>query len=264
MVGEACLPSNAYYQRTPDYTLYSVVHVCWSEHSDSSFVNGFMSLDYDLGTMTATTSILSSKFLVNWPFGSGEIQNRFARCTQSIANRNNFSYFFLSTIHPDTSYQDKKFKIDFENGGHLGFFDHKSFSYFWSTSHPDISHKVSSQLAVPFRRRIKKNIYFQNGGHGGHFGFSIETILAIFDLQVTRKKVREKSRESHNHKPRPFPDPKRERKPTNLNKHKPNKLRKALRIALFSSKRGNRNTKRTEKHKNKMTHERHTTNRLVE
>ena len=51
MGGEACLPSNAYYPRTPDYTLYSGVHVCWSEHSDSSF----MSLDYGLGSMTATT-----------------------------------------------------------------------------------------------------------------------------------------------------------------------------------------------------------------
>ena len=55
MVGEACLPSNAYYTRTPDYTLCSGVHVCWSEHSDSSFVYGFMSLDYGFGTMTATT-----------------------------------------------------------------------------------------------------------------------------------------------------------------------------------------------------------------
>ena len=57
MVGEACLPSNAYryYPRTPDYTHYSWVHVCWSEHSDSSFVYGFMSLDYGLCTMTAVT-----------------------------------------------------------------------------------------------------------------------------------------------------------------------------------------------------------------
>ena len=54
MVGEACLPSNAYYPRTPDYTLCSGVHVCWSEHSDLSFVYGFMSLDYGFGTMTAT------------------------------------------------------------------------------------------------------------------------------------------------------------------------------------------------------------------
>ena len=53
---EACLPSNAYYPRTPDYILYSGVHVCWSEHSDSSFVYGFLSLDNGLGTMTATTS----------------------------------------------------------------------------------------------------------------------------------------------------------------------------------------------------------------
>ena len=57
MVGEACLPSNAYYPRTPDYTLCSGVHVCWSEHSDSSFVYGFMILDYGFGTMTATTLI---------------------------------------------------------------------------------------------------------------------------------------------------------------------------------------------------------------
>ena len=55
MVGEACLPSNAYYPRTPDYTLCSGVHVCWSEHSDSSFVYGFMILNYGFVTMTATT-----------------------------------------------------------------------------------------------------------------------------------------------------------------------------------------------------------------
>ena len=59
MVGEACLPSNAYYPRTPDYTLCSGVHVCWSEHSDSSFVYGFMILNYGFGTMTATTFDMS-------------------------------------------------------------------------------------------------------------------------------------------------------------------------------------------------------------
>ena len=67
------------------------------------------------------------------------------------------------------------------------------------------------------------------------------------------KKVREKSRECHNHKPQPFPDPKRKRKPTNLNKHKPNKRTKSTKISSLFPKRGNRNTKRTEKHKNKMT-----------
>ena len=70
----------------------------------------------------------------------------------------------------------------------------------------------------------------------------------------SKKKVREKSRECHNHKPQPFPDPKRNRKPTNLNKHKPNKRTKSTKISSLFPKRGNRNTKRTEKHKNKMTH----------
>ena len=68
------------------------------------------------------------------------------------------------------------------------------------------------------------------------------------------KKLREKSSECHNHKPQPFTDLKRKRKPTNLNKHKPNKRTKSTKMSSLFPKRGNRNTKRTEKHKNKMTH----------
>ena len=77
------------------------------------------------------------------------------------------------------------------------------------------------------------------------------------NLQLKRyriKKVRVKSRECHNHKPQPFLDPERKRKPTNLNKHKPNKRTKSTKISSLFPKRGNRNTKRTKKHKNKMTH----------
>ena len=74
------------------------------------------------------------------------------------------------------------------------------------------------------------------------------------NLMLLVKKVREKSRECHNHKPQPFPDPKRKRKSTNLNKHKPNKRTKSTKISSLFPKRGNRNTKRTGKHKNKMTH----------
>ena len=44
------------------------------------------------------------------------------------------------------------------------------------------------------------------------------------------------------------------RKPTNPNKHKSNKRTKSTKINSLLPKRGNRNTKRTEKHKNKMTH----------
>ena len=69
IMGEACLPSNAYYPRTRDYTLYSGVHLCWSERSDSSFVYGFISLDYGLGTMTAITllniNLITSVFRVS-------------------------------------------------------------------------------------------------------------------------------------------------------------------------------------------------------
>ena len=67
MVGEVFIPRNAYYPRTPDYTLCSGVHVCWSEHSDSSFVYGFMSLDYGFGTMTATTLDLCKHTIVELP-----------------------------------------------------------------------------------------------------------------------------------------------------------------------------------------------------
>ena len=45
------------------------------------------------------------------------------------------------------------------------------------------------------------------------------------------KKVREKSRECHNYKPQPFSDPKRKRKPTNVNKQKPNKRTKSTKIS---------------------------------
>ena len=64
------------------------------------------------------------------------------------------------------------------------------------------------------------------------------------------KKVREKSRECHNHKPQPFPDTKRKRKATKRNKHKSDKRTKSTKVSSLFPKRGNRNVKRTEKHKN--------------
>ena len=77
------------------------------------------------------------------------------------------------------------------------------------------------------------------------------------NMKLTRifhlRKVRVKSRERHNYKPQPLPDTKWTRKPTNPNKHKSNKRTKSTRISSFFPKRGNRNAKRTEKHKNKMT-----------
>ena len=70
---------------------------------------------------------------------------------------------------------------------------------------------------------------------------------------TTGKKVRETSRECHNHKPQAFPDTKRKSKPTNPNKPKSNKRTKSTKISSLFPRRGNRNAKRTEKQKNKMT-----------
>ena len=48
-----------------------------------------------------------------------------------------------------------------------------NFSFFWSTSHPNASYHVKSQLAFLFRRRSKKKD-FQDGCHGGHLDFQSE------------------------------------------------------------------------------------------
>ena len=68
-------------------------------------------LGFPIGTILAifdlqVTLMLPSKFGVNWSFGSGEeAKNRFSRWRPSlISDRNDFSYF-LSTSHPDASYQ---------------------------------------------------------------------------------------------------------------------------------------------------------------
>ena len=89
---------------------------------------------------------LPTKIRVSWHFGSGEeFQNRFSRWwPYCISNRNDFSYF-------------------------------------WSTSDPNTSYQVSSQLAFWLE---KFKIDFQDGGHGVYPGFQNGTMLAIFDLQV--------------------------------------------------------------------------------
>ena len=59
--------------------------------------------------------------------------------------------------------------------------------------------------------------------------------------------------ECHNHKPQPFPDIQIKRKQTVPNKRKSNKRMQITKITSLFPKRGNRNAKRTEKHKNKIT-----------
>ena len=95
------------------------------------------------------TPMLPTKFQVNWPFSSGEeAKNRFSRWPWPPSwnfDLKNVNYFW-STTHPSASYQvtnkfliyksprcflsfkstglwdlEKKRKIDFHNGSHLGF-----------------------------------------------------------------------------------------------------------------------------------------------
>ena len=78
--------------------------------------------------------MVPSKFGVNWPFGSGEeAKNRFSR----------WQPWRPSWIS-----------------------DRNGFSYFWSTSHPDASYQVSSQMAQGCRRsRLLKQLLTLHDGH---------------------------------------------------------------------------------------------------
>ena len=93
--------------------------------------------------------MLPTKFRVSWPFSSEEEgENRFSRWPPSwISDWNDFSYFYI----------------------------YKSSRCFLPV--------VKS--TGPLVQENKRKKEFQDGHHGGHLGFPIQTILAILDLQVT-------------------------------------------------------------------------------
>ena len=113
--------------------------------------------------------MLSTKFLVKWPFCSGEEEkNRFSRWPpwqpSWISDWNDFSSFFYLQVTPmlPTKFQVKWL---FGSGEEVKnrfarwqpwwpswISDWNDFSLFWSTSHPDASYQVSSQLAQGCRR----------------------------------------------------------------------------------------------------------------
>ena len=77
---------------------------------------------------------------------------------------------------------------------------------------------------------------------------------AYHSVYLSKKKVREKSRECHNHKPQPFPSqkPKERGNRQNRTSANSNKRTKSTKISPLFPKRGNHSAKRTEKHKNKI------------
>ena len=76
----------------------------------------------------------------------------------------------------------------------------------------------------------------------------------ITQNQISSKKGKRKVQGVPQSQTAALPRPQEEEETDNLNKHKPNKRTKSTKISSLFPKRGNRNTKRTEKHKNKMTH----------
>ena len=168
------------------------------------------------------TPMLPTQFQVNWPFGlGGEGKNRFSRWRPRwpslILDRELFELFLIhkspQCFLPSQLAFREKLKIEFQDGHHsstLGFLVRRILDIFWSTSHPNASYQVSSQLAFQFRRRSEKQIFkatsyisdrkdfsyfwstslpdgllvqdkkrkidFQDSCHGGHLGFQIGMI----------------------------------------------------------------------------------------
>ena len=98
---------------------------------------------------------------------------------------------FISTSHPDASYQFSNQvalwyrKISEKKSFKMAVLDFRSkhFKLFYIYKSPQcfLPSFESNGLSV---QEKKQKIDFQDGCHGGHLGFLIGTILAIFDLQV--------------------------------------------------------------------------------
>ena len=95
--------------------------------------------------------MLPSKFGVNWPFGSGE------------EAKNRFKMAAMAAI------------LDFRLA---------RFSLFLIYKSPQCFLESLESIGLSVQEK-KRKIDFQDGGHGGHLGFPIGMILAIFDVQVT-------------------------------------------------------------------------------
>ena len=128
--------------------------------------------------------MLPTKFQVNRPFGSGkEVKNKFSIWLtwrpSWISDRNDFSYFEFSS-HPDALYlsfksiclsvQETKRKKIF-NGGNLGFPIRTTLAILIYNSRGCFLQSFKSFGFLVQEK--KRKIDFQDGHHGGHFGFSV-------------------------------------------------------------------------------------------
>ena len=137
-------------------------------------------LGFPIGTILAifdlqVTLMLPSKFGVNWPFSSGEeAKNRFSRWRPLGFSIGSILAIFDLQV---TLMLPSKFGVNwpfcsgeeaknrFSRWRPSWITDQNDFSYFWSTSHPDASYQVSSQVAQGCRRsRLLKQLLMPYDG----------------------------------------------------------------------------------------------------
>ena len=77
--------------------------------------------------------------------------------------------------------QEKKQKIDFQDGRHLEF----PIEIILAVFHLQITHYfLPSSESTGLLVQKKRKTDLQDGSHGGHLGYLMQRILAIFNLQV--------------------------------------------------------------------------------
>ena len=147
------------------------------------------------------TLMLPTKFQVNWPFGLGkEAKNRFSKWSpwrpSWISIWTILLFLYLQVIlmiltkfqvtWPFGSEEEAKSRFSKWPPWRLSWIsDRNDDSYFWSTIKSPRCFLSSVKSNDRLVQEEKWKIDFQDGRNGGHLGFPIETILAVFDLQVT-------------------------------------------------------------------------------
>ena len=114
--------------------------------------------------------MLSTKFQVNWAFGSEEVR----KIDFQNGSRGSHLGFPIGTIlaifdlQVTPSFKSIGLSVHEKKRKHRlsrwppwpsWIADRNDFIYFWSTSHPDASYQVSSQMGLWFRRRSGKYIF---------------------------------------------------------------------------------------------------------
>ena len=96
-----------------------------------------------------------------------------------------FSWYFLPGFKSIGILVWKKFKIDFQDGDWWPSWisSLNNFSYFFIYKSSWYCLPSFESIGISVQKKFK--IHFQYGNRGGHLGFPIGLILAIFDLQVT-------------------------------------------------------------------------------